>query len=225
MHILLNHSIASWRNPLALIISKRKKAQVTISLICSLHHFEVWQVRLAMLKIYNSSPLLQEYLQGNSSPRCHSTAEITDGTKRWLLITETTQSQIVIRVLWYLLKIVFNWLSTIVQEVFPPGLLIGITAVSLVIGTMPAEHFLELSKEETTLWLNAGGPAPHTLIKRSRLTSMLQRLLSTGGMRAPSVPAVDSTSSCHSNSNIQLHFYQKWNFQLEIWRKTKLLVT
>ncbi len=71
--------------------------------------------------------------------------------------------------------------------------------MSLVIGTTPPEHFLELSKEETTLWLNAGGPAPHTLIKRSRLTSMLQQLLSTGGMSAPSVPAVDSTSSCHSN--------------------------
>jgi len=71
--------------------------------------------------------------------------------------------------------------------------------VSLVIGTTPPEHFLELSKEETTLWLNAGGPALHTLIKRSRLTSTLQQLLSTGGMSAPSVPAVDSTSSCHSN--------------------------
>ncbi len=70
--------------------------------------------------------------------------------------------------------------------------------MSLLIETTPPEHFLELSKEETTLWLNAGGPAPHTLIKRSRLTSMLPQLLSTGGMNAPSVPAVDSTS-CHSN--------------------------
>lgn len=71
--------------------------------------------------------------------------------------------------------------------------------MSLVIGTMPPEHFLELSKEEITLWLNAVGPAPHTLIKRSRLTSMLEQLLSTCGMSAPSVPAVDSTSSSHSN--------------------------
>jgi hypothetical protein len=41
-------------------------------------------VRLAMLEIYNSTPLLQDYLQENSSPRCHSTAEITDGTEMFI---------------------------------------------------------------------------------------------------------------------------------------------